>query len=426
MRYQQAMGSVSPASSSRASIGVVFAIILIDMLGFGIVMPVLPQLIMDLGQMPVDSAAVWAGWLGAGYAAMQFVFAPVIGNLSDRYGRRPVLLAALFAFGIDYLAMGFAPSLWWLVAGRVLAGVTGASWSAGYAYIADVSPPEQRAANFGLMGMAFGLGFIFGPALGGLLGSVDPRLPFFAAAGLAFLNVAVGLLVLKESLAPQLRRPFDWRRANAFAALKALRHQSGAVLWFVAALGMWQLAHIVYPAIWAYVAIAAWGFDQRDIGIALAVVGLSSALVQGVGLRWLAPRLGERKAVLIGVVSFCAAALVYTLARSTPVVYLAIVIGGLQGFIQPSIAALNSRAVDASSQGELQGATQSIGSIAAIIGPPLYAAVFAKFDGPGAVAAIPTMPLLVAALFAAATLVLFLIGARQVRPPRSPAPEARS
>lgn len=406
----------------RAGIGVVFAIILIDMLGFGIVMPVLPQLIMDLGQMPVDSAAVWAGWLGAGYAAMQFVFAPVIGNLSDRFGRRPVLLAALFAFGVDYLVMGFAPNLWWLVAGRVLAGVTGASWSAGYAYIADVSPPENRAANFGLMGMAFGLGFIFGPALGGLLGSVDPRLPFFAAAGLAFLNVTVGLFVLKESLAPEHRRPFDWRRANAFSALKALRHQSGAVLWFVAALGMWQLAHIVYPAIWAYVAIAAWGFDQKDIGIALAVVGLSSALVQGLGLRWVAPHLGEKVAVFLGIASFGAAAVLYTTATSTTMVYVAILVGGLQGFIQPSIAALNSRAVDASSQGELQGATQSIGSIAAIIGPPLYAAVFAKFSGPSAISQIPTMPLLVAAGFGLLTLALFLIGARRIKPTPSPGP----
>jgi DHA1 family tetracycline resistance protein-like MFS transporter len=399
----------------RASIGVVFAIILIDMLGFGIVMPVLPSLIMDLGHMPVDSAAVWAGWLGAGYAAMQFVFAPVIGNLSDRFGRRPVLLAALFAFGVDYLVMGFAPTLWWLVAGRVLAGMTGASWSAGYAYIADVSPPEKRAANFGLMGMAFGIGFILGPAMGGLLATIGPRLPFFAAAGLAFANVLVGLAVLKESLPPQSRRAFDWRRANAFTALKALRHQSGSVVWFVAALGMWQLAHIVYPAIWAYVAIAAWGFDQKAIGLALAVVGLSSALVQGVGLRWVAPHLGERVAVLLGVISFGVAAVLYAYAGSTTAVYIAILIGAFQGFIQPSISALNSRAVDASSQGELQGATQSIGSIAAIIGPPLYAAIFAKFSGPSAIAQVPTMPLLVAAGFAVVTMLLFLRGARGMK-----------
>ncbi len=398
----------------RASIWVVFTIVLIDMLGFGVVMPVLPRLIMDLGAMPVDGAAVFAGWLGAGYAAMQFLSAPILGNLSDRFGRRPVLLAALLGYGIDYAVMGVAPSLWWLVAGRIAAGITGASYSAAYAYIADITPPEKRAASFGLMGMAFGFGFIFGPALGGLLGTMSPRLPFYTAAGLAFLNFLVGFVVLRESLAPENRRPFEWKRANAFAALRALRRQSGTVLWFVAALGVWQLAHTVYPSIWAYVAIAAWQFDAKQIGLALALVGITSALVQGLGTRFVVPRLGERLAVMLGVGSFAAAAVLYALAASTPMVYLAIVIGGLQGFIQPSISALNSRAVDARSQGELQGATQSIGSIAAIIGPPLYAAVFARFSGPSAIAQLPAMPLLIAAGFALVTLALFLGGARRL------------
>lgn len=405
----------------RGTLATVFAILLVDMLGFGIVMPVLPQLIMDLGQVRVGDAAIWAGWLGAGYAAVQFVCAPVIGSLSDRFGRRPVLLASLAGFGIDYALMGLAPNLWWLVLGRLVAGLTGASWSAAYACIADISPPEKRAANFGLMGMAFGFGFIAGPALGGLLATVDLRLPFFAAAGLAFANLLLGLFVLKETLAPENRRAFDWRRANALGALKALRGQSTAVLWFVAALATWQLAHVVYPAMWSFVAIAAWGFDQKQIGLSLAVVGITSALVQGVGLRFVAPRLGERVAVAMGVASVAAAALAYTFAASTAAVYGAILIGGLQGFIQPSISALNSRAVDASSQGELQGATQSMGSIAAIIGPPLYAWIFARFDGPGAAAQVPTMPLLVSAAIALVTLALFLRGARQVSAP-SPGP----
>lgn len=182
----------------RASIGVVFAIVLIDMLGFGIVMPVLPRLIMRLGAMSIDSAAVFAGWLGAGYAVAQFVFAPIIGNLSDRFGRRPVLLASILAMAVDYTLLAFAPALWWLVIGRIVAGMTGASWSAAYAYIADITPPERRAANFGLMGMAFGLGFILGPAVGGLLGGLDYKLPFLAAAGLALTNFLFGLMVLRE------------------------------------------------------------------------------------------------------------------------------------------------------------------------------------------------------------------------------------
>jgi DHA1 family tetracycline resistance protein-like MFS transporter len=405
----------------RASMGVVFAIVLVDMLGFGIVMPVLPQLIMQLGRIPVDSAAVYAGWLGAGYAAMQFVFAPVLGNLSDRYGRRPILLAALLGYGIDYAVMGFAPTLAWLVVGRFFAGVTGASYSAAYAYIADITPPEKRAANFGLMGMAFGFGFIFGPALGGLLGTLGPRVPFYAAAGLAFINFVVGFVVLRESLAPENRRPFEWRRANAFAALRALRGQSATVLWFVAAGGVWMLAHTVYPSIWAYFAIAAYGFDARDIGLALAVVGVSSAVVQGFGLRWVAPRLGERGAVLLGIAGFVASVALYTVATTLPMIYLAVVVGGLQGFIGPSISALNSRAIDARSQGELQGASQAIGSIASIVGPPLYAGIFAQFSGPRAITQFPAAPLLVAAAFSLVTLALFLGGERRL-PARAAAP----
>lgn len=398
----------------QASIGLVFTIVLIDMLGFGIVIPVLPQLIMHLGRIPIDSAAVYAGWLGAGYAAMQFVFAPVIGSLSDRFGRRPVLLAALLGFGIDYAVMGLAPSLGWLVVGRIAAGITGASYSTAYAYIADITPPEKRAASFGLMGMAFGFGFIVGPALGGLLGTLGPRVPFFAAAGLALANCLIGLVVLQESLAPENRRPFSWKQANALGALRALKDQNATVLWFVAALGVWQLAHIVYPAIWAYFAIAAYGFGEREVGLALAMVGLSSALVQGLGLRLVTPRLGDRLAVAVGVCATCLSAALYALARTTPMVYLAICVGALQGFIQPSISALNSRAVDARSQGELQGATQSIGSIAAIVGPPLYSGIFAKFSGPHAITQMPAMPLLVAAGFALITLALFLAGARKL------------
>ena len=391
----------------KGSIAIVFVIVLIDMLGFGIVMPVLPGLLMDLGHIPVDQAALWAGWLGAGYAVLQFVFAPIIGNLSDRYGRRPVLLAALVGYGLDYLVMALAPGLWWLVLGRLAAGVTGASWTAAYAFIADVSPPDKRAANFGLMGMAFGLGFILGPALGGLLATVGPRVPFFAAAFMAFANAVLGWFVLRESLARENRRPFDWRRANAFAALRALRHQSGAVGWFIAANGLWMLAHIVYPAIWAYIAIAAWQFDATAIGLALGVVGLSSALVQGVGLRFIAPRLGERWAVTLGVLCFSVSAVAYTAATNVPMIYAAIVIGALQGFIGPSLSALASRAIDAKSQGELQGAMQAVGSIAAIIGPPLYSLAFARFHGPGALAELPTMPMLIAAAFALVALLLF-------------------
>jgi DHA1 family tetracycline resistance protein-like MFS transporter len=398
----------------RASLGFVFAIVLIDMLGFGIVMPVLPGLIMHLAHVPISAAAGYAGWLGAGYAAMQFICAPIIGNLSDRFGRRPVLLAAILALGLDYLLQWSAPVFGWLIVGRLLAGVTGASFSAAYAYIADVTPPEKRAASFGLMGMAFGIGFIVGPALGGILGSFNPRLPFLTAALLSLTNFVFGFIVLKESLPRDLRRPFDWRQANALSALRALSGQNETVLWFVAALGMWQLAHIVYPAVWSYMAIAAYGFTVRQVGIALAVVGLGSALVQGLGLRTALPWLGERRAVLVGVGGLAVATVLYVVATHTWVVYLAIVVGSLQGFVQPSISGLNSRAVDARSQGELQGAVQSVGSIAQIIGPPLYAQTLEHCSGRDAWIALPTMPMLVAAAFAAIALALFLKGASKL------------
>jgi DHA1 family tetracycline resistance protein-like MFS transporter len=399
----------------RAVLWFLFAVVLVDMIGFGIVMPVLPQLIMHLGDMPVDRAALWAGWLGAGYAAMQFVFAPIIGSLSDRFGRRPVLLACLAGFGLDYLLQGLAPNLGWLIAGRMIAGLTGASYTAAYAYIADVTPPEKRAASFGLMGMAFGFGFIIGPALGGLLGEFGTRVPFLAAAGLAFLNVLFGLFVLKESLPVERRRPFSLRGSNAVSSLRVLRRQSPTVLWFVAAIGVWQLAHVVYPSIWAYFTIEAYGWTSWQIGLSLAAVGVGSALVQGVLLGRLVPRVGEVGAVLIGLAAVLTATAMFAFARSEPVIYAAILVNGLQGLIYPSLNALNSRAVDGSSQGALQGATQAVGSIAQIAGPPMYAIVFARFSGPSAIAQFPAMPLVVAATIATVAVVLFLGGVRRVR-----------
>ena len=396
----------------RASIWFVFTVVLIDMIGFGLVMPVLPELIMQLGDMEVDSAALWAGWLGAGYAAMQFVFAPVLGNLSDRYGRRPVLLACLFAFGCDYLLQGLAPNLGWLVVGRIIAGLTGASYAAAYAYLADVTEPKDRAAAFGTMGMAFGFGFIIGPALGGFLGEFGPRVPFLAAAGMAFANVAFGYFVLRESLPADRRRPFEIPRANAFSALKALSKQSRTVLWFVAALGVWYLAHTVYPTIWAYFAIEAYGWSPGQIGLSLTAVGLGSALVQGLLMRWLIPRIGEVRAIAIGVFTVIAVTAVFAFVRYDPLIYAALVINGLQGLVMPSINALNSRAVDERSQGELQGATQAVGNLAMVFGPILYTQIFERFAGPDAVVYFPAMPLVVGAAIGLASLALVLRGTR--------------
>ncbi len=394
----------------QASITFIFVVVLIDMIGFGIVMPVLPQLIMHLGELPVDKAALWAGWLGAGYAAMQFIFAPILGNLSDRFGRRPVLLAAILAFGIDYILMGFAPSLWWLVLGRLIAGMTGASFSAAYAYLADITEPEKRAESFGMIGMAFGFGFILGPAMGGLLGELGPRVPFYAAGGLALVNFVFGFFFLTESLAVENRRPFKLARANAFSALKVLSGQSRTVLWFVAALAFWQLSHLVYPSIWAYFTIAAYGWSEWKIGLSLMMVGVASALVQGFGIRLLLPRLGEVRAVTLGILTVVSVSFVYAFAWSDWIVFAALLVGGLQGLVMPSINALNSKAVDASSQGELQGATQAVGSLAAIIGPPFYTILFSRFTGEQAVVEFPAAPLIASAAIALIVWAIFLYG----------------
>jgi DHA1 family tetracycline resistance protein-like MFS transporter len=268
--------------------------------------------------------------------------------------------------------------------------------------------------------MAFGIGFVVGPAAGGLLGAIGPRLPFIAAAVLALANFAFGALFLRESLTPENRRPFDWRQANALSSLKALRRQNATVLWFVAALSAWQLAHIVYPAAWSYFAIAAYGFSVRQVGIALALVGVSSAVVQGLGLRMVLPRIGERGAVLVGIAGLVAAALIYTFATAIWQVWVAIAVGALQGFVQPSISGLNSRAVDARSQGELQGAVQSIGSIAAIVGPPLYTQTLARFSGPHAIINLPGMPMLLSAAISLVALALFWKGSSRLA--RAPAP----
>ena len=397
----------------RSALAFLFAVILIDMIGFGIVMPVLPQLIMHLGEITVERAALWAGWLGAGYAAMQFVFAPILGNLSDRFGRRPILLASLLGFGIDYIVMGFAPNIWWLVIGRLIAGMTGASFSAAYAYLADITPPNKRAESFGIIGMAFGFGFILGPAIGGFLGEWGPRIPFYAAGGLALANFVFGLFFLKESLAVENRRPFRLARANAFSALKALSGQSPKVLWFVAALALWQLSHLVYPSIWAYFAIAAYGWSEWQIGLSLMVVGISSALVQGFGLRFLVPRLGEVGSVIVGTTAVVIVSVVYSIAWANWIVFAALLFGGLQGLVMPSINALNSKAVDSQSQGELQGATQAIGSLAAIVGPLFYTQLFNRFTGEDAITELPAAPLLASAAIALCMLAVFLIAARR-------------
>ena len=405
-------GHEAPAAATRGSLAFVFAVVLIDMIGFGIIMPVLPALIVELTGDTVAEAAIDAGWLAFVYALMQFVFGPVVGNLSDRFGRRPVLLAALLAYSVNYAIMGLAPTLLWLFIGRLIAGITGASFSVAYAYVADVSPAEKRAQNFGLIGVAFGLGFIVGPALGGLLGEIGTRVPFFAAGGLALVNALFGFFMLRESLPPEKRRAFSIRRANAINALRALAVQNRVVIWYAAALFVWMTAHFVYPIIWAFYTIEAFGWSEGMIGLSLAYVGLTSAAVQGGLIRFVIPRIGEARAVAAGIFCMAGATLIYLFAQSPWWVPVAITLGSLQGLVQPSINGLMSRAVDETSQGELQGAVASLSSLASVAGPPLFTYTFFAFTAQEPALYLPGAPFALAGAVALLALALFRRGVR--------------
>jgi DHA1 family tetracycline resistance protein-like MFS transporter len=341
---------------------------LIDAIGFGIVLPVLPTLIVSLGGVTLAEATRIGGYLLVVYAVTHFFAGPVIGALGDAYGRRRVLLAALLCFGADYLLMALAPTLAWLFVGRAVAGVAGAVYGPANAVIADVTPPEKRAAMFGLLGAAFGGGFILGPALGGLLATLGPRAPFVAAAVLAFANAAWIAAFLPETLAPERRRAFEWRQANVFDAFRPLFHAGGATALLVGAL-VWQVAHMVYPASWAFFAELALGWDARAIGWSLAASGVSMMLAQTLLTGRAIARFGEQRTVLIGLAAGATVFALYAFARQGWQVYSLIAAGAITGLVFPSINAILSARVDAAHQGALQGGMASIASVASIAGP---------------------------------------------------------
>src|SRR5579864_45702 len=312
---------MSPRPAGKAAFVFIFITVLVDSIGFGIILPVLPRLIIELTGVTVDRAAGYGGWLAFVYALLQFFCAPVLGNLSDRFGRRPVLLFALFALGVDYLIMGFAPAIGWLFAGRAIAGIAGASFTPAYAYVADISPPERRAQNFGLMGAAFGIGFILGPAIGGLLGGLSPRAPFFTAGVIALANGTFGLFALPESLPPAAHRPFEWRRANPLGTLRQIR-RFPAVMWLLAALFLWQVGHQVLPSTWAFYTISKFHWTSAQVGYSLAFVGAVMAIGQGLLTRVLIPSLGgERRAAAAGMAAAVIAYLGYALVPAGWMMY---------------------------------------------------------------------------------------------------------
>jgi DHA1 family tetracycline resistance protein-like MFS transporter len=386
----------------------VFIAVLVDSIGFGIILPVLPQLIMQLTHVGVDRAASYGGALSFVYALMQFFCAPVLGNLSDHFGRRPVLLFALLALGCDYLIMGCAPVLGWLFVGRAIAGVAGASFTPAYAYVADITPPEKRAQSFGLMGAAFGIGFILGPAIGGLLGNLGPRAPFFTAGAIALANCAFGYFALPESLPRELRRPFHWARANPLGTLAQMRRHP-VVLVLLGALFLWQLAHQVLPSTWAFYTISKFHWSSAQVGYSLAFVGGLMALAQGVFTKVLIPALGgERRAALAGMASALVAYVGYALITQGWMMYGVALTTFLFALTYPAMNALASQRIAANAQGELQGAVAGIYSLSSIVGPPLMTQVFAHFSAPGAAVYFPGAAFIAAALLTLGCAALFL------------------
>lgn len=350
------------------AVPIVLTVLLIDSIGFGIVLPVLPDLIVHLGHVSLAEATRIAGYLLVAYALAQFFAGPVLGNLGDRFGRRPILLFCAIAFGLDYLLMAAAPTLAWLFVGRLVAGISGATYGPAYAVLADVTEPEKRGATYGLMGAAFGFGFILGPALGGLLSGFGTRTPFVVAAMLAGANAVWIATRLPETLAPERRRPFHWRDAHVFGAFRPLFHAGGATPLLVAAL-LWQLAHFVYPATWAFWAGLALGWDATEIGWSLAAAGLAMGLAQVFVTGRAIARFGEARTVVIGMVVGGLSFLLYVFVSRDWMVYAVIFFSALQGLVWPSMNALLSRMTDASHQGALQGGMASIASVAAIAGP---------------------------------------------------------
>ncbi len=369
----------------------IFITLFLDILGIGLVVPILPKLVEEVAGGGIDRAAYLYGWLIGLYALMQFLFAPVIGNLSDRFGRRPVILLSLFGSGLDYFLLAWAPTLAWFFVGRILSGITGANYAAAVAYIADVSPPERRAMNFGLVGAAFGLGFIFGPALGGWLGDYGLRVPFIAAGVLTLLNWLYGFFILPESLKVENRRRFQLGRANPVGALLQLRRHR-LVLGLSFSYFLSGLAHQVYPSIWVLYTGYRYGWGTKQTGLSLALVGLMTAIVQGGLTRRVIPKIGERRAALFGFGVMAVALTGYGLAPEGWIVYPIIVFGSLSGLAVPAIQGMISRTVGDDEQGGIQGTLTALQSVAGATGPLLATAVFGFFLSDQAPAVVPGAP----------------------------------
>lgn len=396
-------GPATPPAGNGRALAFILITVGIDVIGLGIIIPVLPELIREISgtngdpSISLGDAALVGGWLMFAYAFMQFFSAPLLGGLSDRFGRRPVLLIGLVMLAIDYAIMALAPTLLWLFIGRILSGMAGATYVTAFAYIADVSSKEKRAANFGLIGMAFGVGFVIGPAIGGLLGAIDPRLPFWAAAGFCLLGFLFGVFVLPESLAQHKRRRFEIKRANPIGTL---RHFWGLkpILMLIVAGAILELAMQVYPSVWPYFTPVQFGWSTAEVGLSLAVFGLLIAVGEGLILRIVLARYGEHRVIIGSTILAVACFAAFAVAPNGAVGYLVMAFSAMAGFGSSGLQGLASNAVGESEQGELNGAVMSATSIVAFLAPPVMTGLFAWFTRDGAPLYLPGAPFVLAAL----------------------------
>ncbi len=390
----------------RFALGVVFFTALMDSIGFGIILPVTPTLLMEVSAEGLSTSAVYGGWLMFSFAIMQFVSMPVLGNLSDAYGRKPVLLGSLLVLSINYLIMGLAQSLILLFIGRLISGIGSATFSTCNAYIADTTSVEERAQFFGLMGAAFGLGFVIGPVLGGVLGEYGSRVPFFATAGLIFFNLIIGLIFLPESHTPNNRRPFEISRANPFSALKQMS-QFKIAFGIIGVLFLYNMGHHALPAVWTFWGIEKFDWTPREIGYSLGFIGILMVFSQGYLIRIVIPALGMRWAGVVGLSFTITAFMGYALSQTPTMAYMFMIAGALGGLAGPAMSGIASSQVGPDQQGELQGAIGSMGSLTNIISPLLMTMVFGFYTGPDAHFYFPGAPFILAAVLTTMSLILF-------------------
>ncbi len=395
-------------AASRFVVMFIFVTVMLDSIGLGLILPVVPALLADVAALDVGNAAVVGGAMFASYALAQFLFGPVMGNLSDAFGRRPMLLLSIGGLAIDYVFSALAPTLWLIFVGRIVAGVCGASNVIAMAFLTDITPPKERAKAFGMIGAAFGLGFVIGPAIGGLLGEFGPRVPFWAAAIVSGLNFVLGWFVLPETLVPAKRRPFDWRRANPFGMFKVFKGYP-SVLPLTGVMGIYHFAGSVYPTLWAFWGIAKFGWGEATIGATLAIFGILTAATEGVLSGPIVRRIGEHRVIVIGLIIAILAAAGFGFAASFGAVLALLVFVAFEGLVHPCLTAEMTKEVPDDAQGELQGGLAGLTNLALLFGTVFFLLIFEWFVRPDAAYHNPGAPFLVASLILVVSLVLYLM-----------------